>query len=192
MQEEYEGYVYFIQEHTGLIKIGWSISPSKRLASLQTANAYPLKLIGFIPSNDITLEKKIHDKLHSFRVNGEWFNITEKQVESLIKIYSPMDREEEDQRVLLNYYERKKEYESHTKTTINKDIENLVTSLLKSKGGVMRSTELYESLQQTLGKSRVTVWRYLNNIMKENSNIYTYNVSRISFTKIRDWKNIVT
>jgi len=38
--------VYFIQStETGNVKIGWSKNPTARLATLQTAHAYPLRLL---------------------------------------------------------------------------------------------------------------------------------------------------
>jgi len=56
-------YLYFIQsDRTGMIKIGRSKDPSKRLKQLQTGNANKLKLIASFKGMGWR-EKLIHEKL---------------------------------------------------------------------------------------------------------------------------------
>lgn len=55
------------------IKIGRSISPASRFASLRTASPDELVLIGTI-DNDI--EAELHHKFAKSRVGGEWFELT--------------------------------------------------------------------------------------------------------------------
>ncbi len=67
------GRVYFIKDTgTRSIKIGFSKTPEKRLADLQTANANKLMILGTIPGTpkDETL---LHDRFSEHRLEGEWF-----------------------------------------------------------------------------------------------------------------------
>jgi hypothetical protein len=70
---EMTGYVYFVQmDRIGPIKIGFSRDIGKRLVSLQTSNAYPLRLLCCYPSNE-SHEKEWHSAFHNMRLEGEWF-----------------------------------------------------------------------------------------------------------------------
>ena len=65
--------IYFIQEgENGLIKIGYSHSPERRLAKLQTGNPKPLKIIMTL-DGDLDFESVLHQKFDDFRADGEWF-----------------------------------------------------------------------------------------------------------------------
>lgn len=64
---------YLIKDtETGLIKIGRSENPQKRLFSLQCGNTNKLKLIHIIDAN---IEQKLHYKFAHKRVRGEWFSV---------------------------------------------------------------------------------------------------------------------
>lgn len=66
--------LYIIQSSmTGMIKIGRSKNPEKRLKQLQTGNPNKLKLIAEF-KNQGWKEKIIHEKLRLFRLKGEWFS----------------------------------------------------------------------------------------------------------------------
>lgn len=66
-------YVYFIQaKHGGPVKIGVSTSPSRRLASLQTAHAYELVIRRMVPCT-VGLELELHARFADLRLRGEWF-----------------------------------------------------------------------------------------------------------------------
>lgn len=68
------GFVYFIQQGLdGPIKIGFTIDPMERLASLQTANPYELHLLGCIAKNE-ALERELHQKYSHHHLRGEWFS----------------------------------------------------------------------------------------------------------------------
>jgi len=67
-------HLYFIQtSNQGMIKIGRSINPEKRLKQLQTGNPFKLKLI-HVFYNEGNKEKFLHEELKTFRLKGEWFN----------------------------------------------------------------------------------------------------------------------
>lgn len=65
--------IYFIQNaEANVVKIGVSVDPEQRLASLQTAHHSPLKLLGSIPGG-FSEESELHRRFASFRLHGEWF-----------------------------------------------------------------------------------------------------------------------
>tara|TARA_B100000212_G_C27355295_1_gene525577 strand:+ start:1167 stop:1463 length:297 start_codon:yes stop_codon:yes gene_type:complete len=67
-------HLYIIQsDFTGMIKIGRSKNPSKRLKQLQTGNPNKLKLIASFKEMGWR-EKLIHENLKQFRKEGEWFD----------------------------------------------------------------------------------------------------------------------
>lgn len=66
-------WVYFIEsEGSSLIKIGYSISPEKRLKELQTSSPEALELLGTIPGGKAE-EAELHKKFERHREHGEWF-----------------------------------------------------------------------------------------------------------------------
>jgi len=86
------GCVYFLK-HTGLkpIKIGYSskITPERRFNQFKTYAPFGGEIIGFInDENPILLERILQDRFSKYRLNGEWFDITLKEVEEVISIYS--------------------------------------------------------------------------------------------------------
>ena len=67
------GRIYFIQQgEDGPIKVGFSTNIKRRMETLQTANPYPLFLLGSIPGTEGE-EKALHAMIDSFRMHGEWF-----------------------------------------------------------------------------------------------------------------------
>ena len=66
--------LYIIQSDlTGMIKIGRSKDPVKRLRQLQTGNPNKLKLIASFDGEGWK-EKILHERLEKFRLEGEWFS----------------------------------------------------------------------------------------------------------------------
>ena len=66
--------LYIIQSDvTGMIKIGRSKNPQKRLKQLQTGNPNKLKLIVAFKGEGWK-EKNIHERLDRYRLEGEWFS----------------------------------------------------------------------------------------------------------------------
>ena len=63
--------VYFIR-HQGHIKIGKSVDPWKRLASLQTAHYEPLEMLAIMPGSE-DLEQGLHRAFGKYMKRGEWF-----------------------------------------------------------------------------------------------------------------------
>ncbi|MAH45878.1 hypothetical protein CMI37_08605 [Candidatus Pacearchaeota archaeon] len=68
--------LYFVQSNkTGMIKIGRSKDPERRLKQLQTANSHCLRLI-VVFDNLGWMESVLHKDLKRWRIrqNGEWFH----------------------------------------------------------------------------------------------------------------------
>tara|TARA_B100001094_G_C18024945_1_gene717072 strand:- start:500 stop:787 length:288 start_codon:yes stop_codon:yes gene_type:complete len=66
-------HLYFIQsDKTGMIKIGRSLNPQKRLKQLQTGNPNNLKII-YVFKKQGHLETYLHQYLDKWRCKGEWF-----------------------------------------------------------------------------------------------------------------------
>src|SRR4051812_12804539 len=69
--------VYFIQQGwSGPVKIGVARSPQRRMAELQTASPYVLRLLGVVPHGGTPLEGELHQRHAVDRLYGEWFQPT--------------------------------------------------------------------------------------------------------------------
>ncbi len=76
LQRKQGDYLYFIQSSkTGMIKIGRSKHPKKRLKQLQTGNSNTLRLIASFEGLGWR-EPSLHEDLKKWRIrrNGEWFH----------------------------------------------------------------------------------------------------------------------
>lgn len=75
-------FVYFIKNtETNRFKIGRTKNVEERLCQLQTGNDCPLVLYKIIPSeNSAELETSLHNKFADYHIRGEWFAISEEQI----------------------------------------------------------------------------------------------------------------
>ncbi len=82
--------VYFVKHRNqSPIKIGYTDDLSRRIYSFNNASPWGIDIIGTIETDNAPkLEKILHEKLKSFRLNGEWFEITEEYALSLISLYA--------------------------------------------------------------------------------------------------------
>ena len=73
-----DGYIYFIKDNLGHIKIGVAQNVKTRLSSLQTANPMQLELYQVFKVENINVAHRIEQRLHShfrdYRIKGEWFD----------------------------------------------------------------------------------------------------------------------
>jgi hypothetical protein len=76
MQRKDKNYVYFIKQNE-FVKIGRSNKPFKRLNDMQVSTPYELKLVGFVPCQNMHYAKVLENRLHSqckkSHIRGEWF-----------------------------------------------------------------------------------------------------------------------
>ena len=78
-------YVYFISDGNS-VKIGFSKCVRHRVRALQTCNANILTVLR-VYKGDKFLEEKFHKSLSEYRVNGEWFTISKKVLQTFFKEY---------------------------------------------------------------------------------------------------------
>lgn len=104
MVEKEKGCVYFFK-HVGLspIKIGFSTneSPLSRFEQFRTYAPFGAELVGFIRTYEpLELETILHAKYALKRLKGEWFDITNADVEREIELYSNISDIQE-----MNYFQ---------------------------------------------------------------------------------------
>ena len=69
------------------VKIGMSkdSKPFKRFDQFRTYSPFGSELVGFITTKDHNkLEKEIHSKFKDFRLSGEWFNLSDSQIDDIL------------------------------------------------------------------------------------------------------------
>lgn len=83
-REKKKGYVYFIKDNSGYIKIGCTKNVNRRLKDFSVASIN-LKIVHQIETNDMELtEELFHNKFFKKRIKGEWFNLNENDIEYII------------------------------------------------------------------------------------------------------------
>lgn len=72
------GHVYLIENSNGYVKIGRSINPKTRIASILTQGNISAKNIFISPSHDLfyEVERTLHRIYENNRLLGEWFSIS--------------------------------------------------------------------------------------------------------------------
>lgn len=82
-----KGFVYFAKgEKDGLIKIGASINPERRIRSLKHQFKQPFNLVLEIPSNDMFRLEHVYHSVFCDELRGrEMFTLTAEQIESVRK-----------------------------------------------------------------------------------------------------------
>lgn len=78
-------YTYLISDGR-YYKIGESLNPFRRLKQLRTANPF-VKLIGYTKKYS---ESRLHQKFNKWKIKGEWFDLPQYEVDSLLEeIHKP-------------------------------------------------------------------------------------------------------
>lgn len=76
------GYVYLLQSPTGAYKIGVASNPTKRIERLEVKLPFEIEPVCVIQTDDMYgLEKALHRQFADKRVNGEWFRLSNDDVE---------------------------------------------------------------------------------------------------------------
>ena len=65
------GWIYFLRAENGAVKIGFTVTPSSRLVSLQCTYG-PLEAVATIPGT-VDTERWLHEKFAFCQIEGEWF-----------------------------------------------------------------------------------------------------------------------
>ena len=81
------GFIYIVDSPVGAYKIGKTVSLPLRLANFGIVLPFKTELIHAIRSSDITrAERLLHHAFANKRRRGEWFDLTEKDLDSLKQI----------------------------------------------------------------------------------------------------------
>lgn len=77
------GFVYLLRAGD-YYKIGKTINPSSRIKTISLQMPFPVEVFAIIPSLDYArLETLLHNVFHSKNTNGEWFCLTDPDIEIL-------------------------------------------------------------------------------------------------------------
>lgn len=99
------GFVYFIEaEGQGLVKVGYSLDPSRRLIHLQNASPHRLRLVMTVAGTP-ELETHYHGMFALERVSGEWFRVegpVRRLLDTVLVGWSPEDQRSERERELYD------------------------------------------------------------------------------------------
>lgn len=88
------GWIYCIRDdRAGVVKIGFSVNPDRRLKQLQTANASTLRLIAAIYST-ADFEALLHWSNKSRRLHGEWFDDADGSISSVLALAAQREDDE--------------------------------------------------------------------------------------------------
>jgi hypothetical protein len=95
IEEKEKGCVYFFR-HVGLtpVKIGYSSSPSpiNRFEQFKTYAPFGSEILGFVQTHEPNeLEKQLHAKYAAKRIKGEWFELTQEEVDYEINFHSSVE-----------------------------------------------------------------------------------------------------
>lgn len=82
-----KGYIYLLKGPSNTYKIGRTLDPKPRIEYLGVKLPFPITPVCVIPSDDYChLEKHLHKRFESKRVNGEWFSLGTEEVNELINM----------------------------------------------------------------------------------------------------------
>jgi hypothetical protein len=77
-----DGYVYLIGTSNQEYKIGWSLIPERRILSVQSPTRADKEMLHMFRCADVKrIERVLHDLYRCKRIQGEWFALTESDVE---------------------------------------------------------------------------------------------------------------
>lgn len=99
--------IYFISdgEYT---KIGYTKEESiglymNRLKQLQTANPKKLEIVGLIMKKDSSFEKRLHKGFSKYHVRGEWFDLSQYDLDGFLNRLYEKDYDAYTKRDLIEY-----------------------------------------------------------------------------------------
>jgi hypothetical protein len=82
------GVVYLLQADNGLVKIGKTVNFQRRFAMLNTQLPYALTVLWLIDCSDCcAIEASLHRRFLSKRVKGEWFLLSDEDIEQVKQEY---------------------------------------------------------------------------------------------------------
>lgn len=174
-----KGCVYLVKM-VGLtpIKIGYSDdeTPFKRLQQFKVCAPYGVRLFGFIRSfNAVKLESVLHKRYKAYRLEGEWFDITEDEALKIIEIYSEKEDIEEMNNFQIEWC-RKIEMESsmiNDNSIYNDSIignQNLIDKIRECKNSTLTLKFFERVLRMNSSSDRIRLNKSLSDIIGEPNN----------------------
>lgn len=84
-----KGYVYLVMgKDNDIVKIGIASNLIKRLSSLNTGSPEELRIFDFIKcDNPRKIESELHQRYSNNRIKGEWFNIENEKILTMLNSY---------------------------------------------------------------------------------------------------------
>jgi hypothetical protein len=162
IEEEKKGCVYFFR-HIGLspVKIGYSTneSPIDRFNQFNTYAPYGSEIIGFIRSeNAKELETNLHKKYSCFRLNGEWFEITEEQCNKEINLHSKIEdiKQKNNFQIAWAIKVKEEEEEEEYEEIFAKTTREKIFNILETKKNLN-----VQKLSKKINVSRKTIYQYI-------------------------------
>ena len=156
------GCVYLIK-HRGMapIKIGYTDkpTPNRRITEAQVYSPHPIEIVGWFEcENPQLIEYELHKKYDSFRLSGEWFNISMEQAKAIINSYDSTF-EDRAQRALLK-----------EETEYNLSIARSGTDVIieKFSGREMLRSTFYKELSSYLSLKYGDVQKWVNTNLVDN------------------------
>jgi hypothetical protein len=170
LKKEEKGCVYFFR-HIGLspVKIGYSMSesPLNRFNQFKTYAPFGSEILGFIITDEAKkIESELHNKLSPFRLKGEWFEITEEEVNNHINFYTNI---EDIKRRNDFQIEWSKKIFKENEEVKNEVLNYLTTSKAREKQKFMSKYKLNKNINRSriakdLGVSRQTIITWIKEI----------------------------
>lgn len=68
-----QSFIYVIQARNGAIKIGHSVTPDQRLATVRTHSPLPVRMIAILGPGGSKQERALHERFDHCRSHSEWF-----------------------------------------------------------------------------------------------------------------------
>jgi predicted GIY-YIG superfamily endonuclease len=87
LHNDHSGYVYLIEAENGLVKIGRTEDVERRLSSINSASPICVTLLhSEFVKDAVEMERVLHDRFQSKRMRGEWFRLSESDVDEAIHL----------------------------------------------------------------------------------------------------------
>ena len=85
------GFVYAIESRDGLVKIGRSKNPNRRVRSIQTISGNSSSAFNIFGEfqNCHLVESDLHEKFRLSNVDGEWFRVSIDEVADAVRVINP-------------------------------------------------------------------------------------------------------
>lgn len=78
------GWIYVLDNNMGHWKIGRTRDLSKRIKTLRIQLPFPVTVwLCFFTEDAITVERELHEKLATRRLNGEWFGLEDDDLKAI-------------------------------------------------------------------------------------------------------------